>query len=132
MAHFNLHTIANQSAEMQKLGHAEAARMLDEYRAMSVIFAEAQGQWKELARVLGVDGDNIDQMFSRAHTLSSIEEDFDREMQEVATAIGSVKYMDPPDGGSPSLADQVGSMRKRIDDLEDALSLTAACALRAL
>jgi hypothetical protein len=40
-----------------------------------------------------------------------------RELDEVSSAIGSVRWMDPPDGGSVSLGEQVRRMR---DDLEAA------------
>ena len=34
------------------------------------------------------------------------------ELQAVSTAIGTTVYMDPPDGGSPTLAEQVARMAK--------------------
>lgn len=83
MANFNLHAIVNQAKEIEKLGYAEAARMLYEYKSLCVIFSEAQEQWKELARTLEVDGDNIDAMFSRAHVLMGIRAEYEDDWQRV-------------------------------------------------
>jgi hypothetical protein len=91
------------------------------YRTVCILLDEHQDRWKELSGVLGVDDVDVDDVFSRVHTLCSIEEDFDREMNEVAMAIGSTRYMDPPDGGSPSLGEQVSRMASELDNLKDAL-----------
>jgi len=40
-----------------------------------------------------------------------------RETDEVAAAIGGTDYMDPPDGGAPSLGEQVSRMRADRDAL---------------
>lgn len=40
------------------------------------------------------------------------------ELDGVASAIGSVRWMDPPDGGSVSIAEQVRRMRDDLDAAE--------------
>lgn len=42
----------------------------------------------------------------------------ERELSAVSAAIGSVRWMDPPDGGDVTLAEQVARMRQRIEELE--------------
>lgn len=94
------------------------------YRNVCILLSDYQDRWKELSRVLGVDGDDIENVFSRVHTLCSIEEDFNREMDEVSLAIGGTRYMDPPDGGTPTLGEQVSRMAEEIkakDSLYEAL-----------
>lgn len=44
--------------------------------------------------------------------------DLQKELDEVASAIGSVRWMDPPDGGSVSLGEQVRRMREDLDAAE--------------
>lgn len=39
----------------------------------------------------------------------------DAELAAVSEAIGSTRFMDPPDGGSPSLAEQVERMRRALE-----------------
>ena len=41
-------------------------------------------------------------------------EDRDSELAAVSAAIGTTEFMDPPDGGSPTLAEQVGRMRAEL------------------
>lgn len=45
-------------------------------------------------------------------------EEAERELDWVSAAIGSVRFMDPPDGGSVSLAEQVSRMRQALDTAE--------------
>lgn len=40
------------------------------------------------------------------------------ELSEIAAAIGSVRFMDPPDGGSVTLAEQVTRMREALANAE--------------
>ncbi len=42
----------------------------------------------------------------------------ERELGLISIAIGSVRWMDPPDGGSVTLAEQVARMREEIEELE--------------
>lgn len=44
--------------------------------------------------------------------------DLRKELDEVANAIGSVRWMDPPDGGNVSLGEQVRRMREDLDAAE--------------
>lgn len=44
--------------------------------------------------------------------------DAERELSAVSSAIGSVRWMDLPDGGDVSLAEQVARMRDHIEWLE--------------
>lgn len=48
------------------------------------------------------------------------------ELSAVSSAIGSVRFMDPPDGGSVTLAEQVSRMRAELEALEAALTPSAA------
>lgn len=41
-----------------------------------------------------------------------------RELSQVSAAVGSVRWMDHPDGGSVSLAEQVGRMRADLERVE--------------
>lgn len=49
---------------------------------------------------------------------SKLIRDLRKELDEVANAIGSVRWMDPPDGGSVSLSEQVRRMREDLDAAE--------------
>lgn len=46
----------------------------------------------------------------------------ERELSAVSSAIGSVRWMDPPDGGDVTLAEQVARMRTHMERLEEALT----------
>jgi hypothetical protein len=54
-----------------------------------------------------------------------------RRLEDVAHAIGTTRFMDPPDGGDPSLAEQVSRMHTALDKAE-ALCKTLAEALERL
>ena len=41
-----------------------------------------------------------------------------KELSEIAAAIGTVRFMNPPDGGDVSLAEQIRRMRKALDAAE--------------
>jgi len=45
------------------------------------------------------------------------------ELDEVSAAIGTVRFMDPPDGGSVTLAEQVSCMRDALNAAEDKLKI---------
>lgn len=40
--------------------------------------------------------------------------DLERERDDISKAIGSVRFMDPPDGGSVTLAEQITRMREAL------------------
>ena len=46
-----------------------------------------------------------------------------QQLQEVCNAIGSPEYMDPPDGGSVTVAEQVSRMREDRDQLRQQVTL---------
>ena len=48
-------------------------------------------------------------------------EQAEAELQEMASVLPGVAYMDPPDGGSPSIAEQVRRMRAENERLREAL-----------
>ena len=48
------------------------------------------------------------------------------QLSEISAAIGSVRFMDPPDGGSVTLAEQVRRMRSALEKAESTLSTTSA------
>ena len=69
------------------------------------------------ARVKELDAENLS--LSQGHMVmeykvTEMEQDLAKcmsDLQAVSDAIGTTKYMDPPDGGSPSLAEQVSRMK---------------------
>jgi hypothetical protein len=50
----------------------------------------------------------------------------EQELSDIAVAIGSTRFMDPPDGGNVSLAEQVTRMRKALEKAEAALAQSDA------
>ena len=54
--------------------------------------------------------------------------ELDGELDAVSAAIGTVRFMDPPDGGDVSLAEQVRRMKAALDEAEAKLA-TAVGAL---
>ena len=52
------------------------------------------------------------------------------ELQDVSDAIGTTEYMDPPDGGSPSLAEQVSRMKQDLAKCREELEDLKAIAMR--
>lgn len=46
-----------------------------------------------------------------------------RELDEISAAIGTVRFMDPPDGGDVSLAEQVRRMKAALDATEAKLAV---------
>lgn len=48
--------------------------------------------------------------------------DMEKELSEVSGAIGSVRWMDPPDGGDVSMAEQVRRMRADLEAAETSIS----------
>lgn len=52
--------------------------------------------------------------------------DAEQELSDIAVAIGSTRFMDPPDGGNVSLAEQVTRMRKALEKAEAALAQSDA------
>jgi len=53
----------------------------------------------------------------------------DNELSAVATAIGTVEFMDPPDGGDVSLAEQVSRMRAALSAAREEVKRWTALAL---
>lgn len=53
----------------------------------------------------------------------------DNELSAVATAIGTVEFMDPPDGGDVSLAEQVSRMRAALSAAREEVERWTALAL---
>ncbi|BCH33166.1 hypothetical protein MesoLjLc_50960 [Mesorhizobium sp. L-8-10] len=56
----------------------------------------------------------------------------EREREAIAGAIGTARFMDPPDGGDVSLAEQVARMRAALDIAEAALSAREPVAVKVL
>jgi hypothetical protein len=81
------------------------------------------------------DGDAQETRAAISASLLTLQQERDRlreEQEEVSRAIGSVRWMDPPDGGSVSLGEQVRRVRvdletaeKWCDNLRDALTPSA-------
>lgn len=46
-----------------------------------------------------------------------------QQLQEICNAIGSTEYMDPPDGGSVTISEQVSRMRENRDQLRQQVTL---------
>lgn len=67
---------------------------------------------EEIMRVLRADG--VAQLAADLRTSDDIIDAQSRELVEVSEAIGTDAYLDPPDGGSVSLGEQVRRMREEL------------------
>ena len=56
----------------------------------------------------------------------SIEQAMHDELSAISMSLRDHRYMDPPDGGDVSLAEQVARMRAEVDTLREALKDTMA------
>ena len=66
-------------------------------------------------RDYGYSQQTVDAITREREQLRAEVERLRAELDEIASVLPGVAYMDPPDGGSPSIAEQVGRMRADLD-----------------
>jgi hypothetical protein len=59
---------------------------------------------------------------TKGHAVTQAQSDAQKELNDIAIAIGSNRFLDLPDGGSVSLAEQVTRMRQALEKAEAAQS----------
>jgi hypothetical protein len=95
---------------------SESAASVESYeRGMSGSAAAADRKVSEAAQSIR---DAFAAALQRAEAAEHARDVFDAELTDVAGAIGSPEFMDPPDGGGVSLGEQVERMRARLSALD--------------
>jgi hypothetical protein len=74
------------------------------------------------AEATRADAEMVDALASLSQSGGRPQSDAQKELNDIAVAIGSNRFLDPPDGGSVSLAEQVTRMRQALEKAEAAQS----------